>query len=268
VKRILIILFAGTVAFSVSAQDSTGTKKSAKEVKREERRQKINSIVRQEEEGVLVYNRQNFFGLQFRTNGYGILYETGRMKTTRKTTTYDFEFTEIKHPKEERLPQGGFSFGNPYIYGKINNFYQLKFGIGQQYILGEKGNKNGVTVSAVYNSGISLGMLKPYYLQVEDSIGNIQTIKYTQQDSALFVGGFIHGGGGLGKGWGEIKFKPGIYGKAGLRFDYGRFNEVVSSLEVGVSLEVYAQKIPIMLFQDDKRFFFQGYVAIEFGRRK
>jgi hypothetical protein len=65
-----------------------------------------------------------------------------------------------------------------------------------------------------------------------------------------------------------MKLQPGVYAKSGLRFDYGRFNEVVSALEVGVSLEAYAKKIPIMLYQKDKQLFFQGYITLEFGRRK
>jgi len=53
-----------------------------------------------------------------------------------------------------------------------------------------------------------------------------------------------------------------------MRFDYGRYNESVSALEIGMSLEVYASKIPLMVLQEDKRLFFQGYIAILFGRRK
>jgi hypothetical protein len=65
-----------------------------------------------------------------------------------------------------------------------------------------------------------------------------------------------------------MKFKPGVFAKTGLRFDFGRFNEVVSGIEVGVSAEYYAGKIPIMLYQKEKQFFYQGHVAMMFGRRK
>ena len=65
-----------------------------------------------------------------------------------------------------------------------------------------------------------------------------------------------------------MKMKPGVFAKAALRFDYGRFNEVVSGIEAGVSIEAYTSKIPIMLFQKDKQLFFQGYISILFGRRK
>ena len=192
------------------------------------------------------------------------------MKTNRKTNIYRIDFTEIKNQKEEKLSSGnGLFFGNPFIFGKINNFYQLTLGFGQQHILGQKGNKNGVAVSAVYNGGLAVGLLRPYYLEVTDPLdGQNKTIKYSEANRNLFLGPTILGGGGLGKGWGEMKVKPGAFVKTALRFDYGRFNEVVSGIEAGLSAEFYGSKIPIMVDQKDKQFFFQGYIAILFGRRK
>ena len=250
------------------AQDEQ-EKKDKKEARREEKKKKINDIIRQDEEGVLIYSKQSIFGLQLRTNGYGIFFEKGKMKSQRNTMVYSIEFNEIKHPKEDKLPNGtgGFSFGNPYVYGKINNFYQLQLGFGVQHILGQKGNKNGVAVSVVYKGGLSMGLLRPYYIEIEENGAN-RTIKYSAETDSLFKFGFIIGGGGLGKGWGEIKMKPGAFAKTGLRFDFGRFNEVVSGIEVGVSAEVYSSKIPIMLLQKEKQFYYQGHISIMFGHRR
>ena len=256
------------MAVTIFAQDSTGRNK--KPDKKEAKRQKINSMIKQAEEGVLVYRRQSIFGIQGRTNGYGIFYELGRMKTNRKTNLYRIDLTEIKHQKEEKLPSGGgLVFGNPFVYGKINNFYQANLGFGQQYILGQKGNKNGVSLAAVFEAGLALGLLRPYYLEVEDPTGGEnKVIKYSVQDSALFLGPTIVGGGGFGKGWSEISVKPGAFAKSALRFDYGRFNEIVSGIEVGLSVDFYGSKIPIMITQKEKQIFFQGYIAVLFGRRK
>lgn len=267
-NKFFFVLLLFSLSLSVSAQDSTSARKSRNE-RKEERRQKINTMIRQAEEGALIYSKQNIFGIQFRTNGYGLFYELGRMKTNRKTMTYRIDITEIKHQKEEKLPSGGTFFGNPYIFGKINSFYQVSLGVGQQYLLGQKGNKNGVAVTAVYNGGLILGLLKPYYIEVQDpnTLEN-RTIKYSKEDSALFVGPTIIGGAGLGKGWGEMKVKPGAFAKAALRFDYGRFNEAVSGIEAGISIEAYSSKIPILLQQKDKQFFFQGYISLLFGHRK
>jgi hypothetical protein len=276
VKKLSITVILATIVIASAAQgqprqngDSTGTSHGKKNEKKDARRQKINNLIRQAEEGILVYRKQAIFGIQLKTNGYGGYFELGRMKTTRKTNIYRLDITEIKNQKEEKLPNGSIVFGNPFIYGKINNFYQATLGFGQQHILGQKGNKNGVAVSAVYSGGLSIGLLRPYYLEVQNPNGGENLIiKYSKKDSSLFLGNTIVGGGGFGKGWSELKIKPGAFVKTALRFDYGRFNEVVSGIEVGISAEFYGSKIPIMIAQKDKQFFFQGYIAILFGRRK
>ncbi|HTD94527.1 MAG TPA: hypothetical protein VK644_11965, partial [Chitinophagaceae bacterium] len=164
---------------------------------------------------------------------------------------------------------GSFIFGNPYVYGKVNYFYPVTIGFGQQYIFGQKGNKNGVAVTGIYNAGLSLGLLRPYYLNVEDPPGSQRAIRYKDADTTLFLDqSAIISGGGFGKGWGEIKVKPGAFAKVAMRFDYGRYNESVAGLEIGMSVEAYANKIQILALQDDKRLFFQGYIAILFGKRK
>jgi hypothetical protein len=268
VKKLPLTLLLATIVFASSAQDTASRKKS-KTDKKDVRRQKINTLIKQSEEGVLIYSKQSIFGLQGRTNGFGAFYEIGRMKSNRKTNTYRLDFTEIKHQKEEKSQSAGLIFSNPYIYGKINHFYQATLGFGQQYILGQKGNKNGVAVSAIFNGGLALGLLRPYYVDAIDPIsGETKTIRYSKADSSLFLGPSIIGGGGFGKGWNEIKMKPGGFVKTAMRFDYGRFNEVVSGIEVGLSIEFYGSKIPIMVDQKDKQMFFQGYISILFGRRK
>lgn len=265
-KKLCLFILFGFMGVSSLAQDTTTVKTSRKEA----RRQKVAALIKQAEEGVLVYRKHSIFGFQFRTNGYGGFYELGRMKTNRKTNIYRLDITEVKHQKEEKLTSGTLFFGNPFVYGKVNNFYQATLGFGQQLILGQKGNKNGVAVTAIYNGGLALGLLRPYYVEVEDpATGENKVIKYSSKDSALFLGPTILGSGGFGKGWSEMKMKPGAFVKTALRFDYGRFNEVVSGIEIGLSAEFYSEKIQIMANQPkDKQLFFQGYISLLFGRRK
>ena len=261
-KYILLSLFAST-SLIISAQDAPANQPNSKESRRDDKRQRINAMIKQEEEGVLSYYKQNVFGLQMRTNGYGLFYELGRAKTPRLTNLYSIELTEIKDPKEEKSSGGGF-LGNPLIYGKINNFYAAKLGFGQQYILGQKGNKNGIAVMAIYQGGISLGFLKPYYVKVNRSD---RDVKFQSADSTAFLTEAV-AGSGFTKGWGELKFEPGVFVKGALRFDFGRYNEQIQALQIGISAEAYGKKIPIMARNEGDRLFIQGHVAILFGKRK
>ena len=261
-----IILFSFCLSFFAGmAQDST-SKSSSKSSKKEEKRQRISAIIRQEEEGVLSYRKQSLFGLQLRTNGYGLWYELGWRRSPRWTNVALAELTEIKNGKEEKLGNSENIFGNSFIYGKRNNFYQFKLGYGQQYIFGQKGNKNGVAVTGSLTGGLSLGLLKPYYLEIDSAGGTF--IRYDDNPSAFLDPNKIIGGAGIGKGFKEIKIKPGAFVKAGLRFDFGRYNESIQALEIGISADYFTDKIEILLMNKTRSLFYQGHIAFVFGRRK
>lgn len=273
-KKIYFLIVLSTVTV-LSYGQTTGKELSEKEKKKQERKEKINRLIKEEEEGALVYSKQSAFGFKLNTDGWGVIYEHGKYKTITTTNIWWLEFGERKSPKEERITRiiGDFGLlGNPYIFGKQNNFYYLKLGLGQQKLIGGKGNKNGVAVSAIYGGGISLGYLKPYFLNVQDVDNVNRDIKYPGSDSAtqaLFLDpAAINGSSGFTKGFGEGKFVPGAQARLALRFDYGRFNEFLSAIEVGVNGEFYTKTMPIMINNPEKRFFFNGYVAIEFGSRK
>jgi hypothetical protein len=273
VKKIILFIFATSLGLSVWAQDSTASKKNNPKNtndrdRKTEKRQRINAMIKQEEEGNLSFRKQTAFGIQLRTDGYGGFFELGRRKSPRFTNTYSLEITEIKHRKEEKSNSVENLFSSSFIYGKINNFYQVKLGFGQQYILGQKGNKNGVAVLGIVQGGIDLGLLKPYYLHIQDSANNERTISYYDDPQSFVFPVQIFGSGGLGKGWNQLKMKPGLYLKTALRFDFGRYNETIQALEIGMSLEAFSQKIPIMVFNDAKQLFYQGHIAFVFGSRK
>ncbi len=267
-KKIILFSTLLLIGFGSFSQDSTGKTPDRKERKRAERSRRA-SMSRQEEEGVLSFRKQTAFGVQLRTNGYGAFLEIGRSRSPRFTNLYLVELTEIKHPKEEKMSNTATFFSNSFVYGKINNFYQAKLGYGQQYVFGQKGNKNGIAVLAIVHAGLSMGLLKPYYIQVQEQTTGARDIKYDSKDSVSFLDmSRIIGGSGFTKGWNELKIKPGAFVKTALRFDFGRFNETIQALEIGMSLDAYASKIPQMAQNKHRQLFFQGHFALVFGHRK
>ncbi|MCW3463653.1 hypothetical protein [Chitinophaga nivalis] len=272
-KKLYVILFLTTLAGGLQAQ-TTNTSPRDKSAKEQRKLKKI-AILREQEEGENVFQRDFSVGARLNTDGWSGFAEMGYRKSRKVVNYFQFEFSEKKDHKETRQQggnSGGFFSDRPYIFGKQNNFYPLKLGVGQRYLLGGKGNKNGVEVSAIYYGGISVGLVKPYYLMInKGSGGNTEPMKYdpniTDLENPFLKFNEITGSGGFGRGWGELSVIPGLHAKVGMRFDWAHFNEVVSALEVGINAEMYTKKVPIMITENNKQFFFNAYVGLQFGKR-
>ncbi|MDQ6758069.1 MAG: hypothetical protein M3004_14190, partial [Bacteroidota bacterium] len=249
-QKLFLIILSFAITFSSFAQKN-------KKEKRDQSRKRIDAMIKQEEEGVITYKKHTAFGAKLINNGYGGFIEIGRAKTVKKGMLYQLEISEYKSTKEEK--ENNFTnFSTPFSFGKQNFFYPVKLGVQQEILFGNKSNKNGVTITGNYGGGLSVGLLRPYYVQLSRS-GNY--IKYESADSAKFLDyTAISGGPGFSKGWSDLQIIPGAYVKTALRFDYGSYNEIVSALEVGIVGDFYSKKFPIMVHDTQKQFFFTGYV--------
>ena len=258
-QKTLLLLIITVFSLNSFAQNK---KKDRQEI----RKAQINDMVRQEEEGVITHKKSFAFGAKLTSDGYGLSLELGRAQSIRKALLFQLNINERKHPKEEKLGSI-YSQSIPFVYGKINNVYPVQLGVQQQYLFGNKSNKNGVSVTGNVGGGLSMALLRPYYVQVAGG-NSVKYIKYDSPDSLEFLGGQIYGGPSLSKGWSDMSVVPGAYLKTGLRFDYGMFNEIVSALEVGVTAEYYSKKIPQMVRNKEKQFFYGAYFSVLFGKRK
>lgn len=241
----------------------------SKRSKQNTKRDRMNNLLRMEEEGDLIFNKHNIFGIRLATDGYGISFEKGKFKTPSRALLFQFELNEKKDPKEHRVSassnQIDYSSVVPY---KLNNLYELKMAIGQQHLIGGKGNRNGVSVTALYSGGLTVGLLKPYYLDVQNQFTGSTRKTYDQLAKDTAQGDQITGASGFTVGWGNLKIKPGLNARQAMRFDYGRLNQTVSAVEVGLTEEYYFSKIPLVYLVKQHQFFFNAYVAILFGSRK
>jgi hypothetical protein len=270
VKKIFVIAILSIITLAIQAQDNDKSR-APKQERKSEKRERINALLKLEEEGDPAFKKHSIFGIKLATDGYGLSYEKGKYKTPKRTLLYQFELNEKKHPKEEKIPFTQDQFTgqiNSVIVGKQNNFYQFKLGIGQQYLIGGKANKSGVAVSALYAGGISIGFAKPYYVNVDPTATNSKT-KVTWDSIFANPSAYpIIGASGFTYGWKDVKIKPGLHAKAAMRFDYGRFNETVTAIEAGLNAEYYFKSINQMIYNKPKNFFFNAYITILFGRRR
>lgn len=212
-------------------------------------------------------------GLRLNTDGWSFIIERGRYKTSEPkkidmfhdVRVMQFEFTEHRHPKELKVYAADGRSTKTYVYGKINNFYSVRLNIGNRKMIAGKPYPKSISVHWVYAGGLSIGLLKPYYLETAD----LGTIKYTPETSHSFLNtAAAIGSAGFAKGIGETKIIPGIDVKTGLHFDFSQNKFLVAAVEVGIAGEYYSQDIEMMALQKATPYLFNFYAGIQFGKRR
>ena len=216
------------------------------------------------------------FGLRLNTDGWSIYMDRGKVKTNdwkhsdlfHNLLYWEAEFTEKTNPKEVKVTStiaNQYGGSSSYKYGKINNLYALKMGIGFQKLLVGKPDPGCVSIHWANTFGFSLGMLKPYYIYVE----GYGAIKYSDQTQNDFLSqtNNIEGSAGFSKGLSEVVFIPGGYFRSALHFDYSTNKKTIMSVETGVNIEYYSQQIQLMANQSATSSFIDMFIAISFGKR-
>ncbi len=223
------------------------------------------------------------FGGRLNTNGWSASMTYNKNTGFYKSKFYQFQLINYRDPKEKKVNNESAititnRFGNhpkSYIFAKQNTFLSLHFSTGTRILIGDKAEKSGVSAEFTYQYGFSLGLIKPYYL---DLIYTVQTDgitrnearpeRYSAENHDKFLDRrYIFGSSGFSRGLDEITPAPGLHAKAGLRFDWAPFNELVRALEVGLAADVYFRRIPIMLNEQNKFYFINIYLGVEFGKR-
>ncbi|MBL7683850.1 MAG: hypothetical protein JNK00_10865 [Flavipsychrobacter sp.] len=220
-------------------------------------------------------------GLRLNSDGWGVFVDKGWVKSQDRqsdlfydTRVFQVELAEKHHPKEIKRTNtlGSFATENPtpFVFGKVNNFYALKLGYGNRKMIAGKPESGTVSVHWVYLGGLSLGLLKPYYINiVAPGTSAKETIKYSEatKNDFLYQNGIV-GAAGFSKGIGEVNIVPGIHAKTALHFDFAASRHSKLAIETGINIEYYTGKVMIMANQADKSFFTNVYASIQFGRRK
>ncbi len=210
------------------------------------------------------------------TLGYGLGYRTGYNKSYFTRRIIEFDLLEMRAPNQEKTYNDNFLNPKFYYYGKLNNLYILRAGVGQQHLLNRKPYWGGVEVRYFYSGGLSLGLAKPVYLYIsyyrsDFIIFATKTEKFdpelnypvTTPDYTFD----IYGRAPVFTGFSEIRPYPGLYFKGGFSFDYGVLNDRVKSLEIGIVIDGYPKGVPVMAFRDPYHFFLTGYFSFHFGKR-
>lgn len=228
--------------------------------------------------------KETSIGFRLNTDGWSAVFESGKVKSEdlkridmfHDVRILQFEFSERRHPKELRMYgwDRDHQSEKMYAFGKLNNFYSIKFNIGNRKMIAGKPYPKTVSIHWVYAAGLTIGLLKPYYVDAYTSKDNgstfeMESVKYTPESAPYFLNPlYVIGSSGFIKGIGETKIIPGLHVKTALHFDYTPNKFKVAAIEVGASGEFYAKKIEMVASQKAVPYFFNLYAGIQFGKRR
>lgn len=213
---------------------------------------------------------------KLRSDGWQVGAEYSKYKTYAKTTIFQFDLGLYKHPKQARQsknPYGGWFNSNgikPFSYGKTHTLFTLHGAVGQKFLLAEQAKRNGVMIQYYYAGGLALGFLKPYYLRVcgDDLCTFYEEVTYEKGIDNNFTNyDYIVGGAGFGKGW-KLKFRPGVHFKTGMAFDWSNQDNIIKAVDVGISVDSYFSKLPMMFSKENKFIFVNAFVGFTMGKKK
>jgi hypothetical protein len=233
--------------------------------------------------GILLL-REKSANIMLHTLGYGLGFRFGTNKTFYKNRMFEFDLLEMRSPTQARSWNTNLPNTRSYFYGKLNNLYIIRAGVGQQHLMNRKPYWGGVEVRAFYYGGVDLGLAKPNYLYIAywtaDTINpglitldRTELERYDPERHFPDIGtnsttlSNIYGRGPMLSGFNKIKFYPGIYLKGGFNFEFSGANDRIKAVEIGATADIFPNPVPIMAFKKANYFFITGYLSFHLGKR-
>jgi len=224
----------------------------------------------------IVFFEEFSFDLNLKTNGLSIGFNKGKISKYYLTKYYNFDIAYVRDPKERQKSRylQGFNGISSYIFGKQNEFLNIKAGVGRKYYLSEKALKRGVAMGFTFEGGFSMGLLKPYYLILEYTDELDQTFReeaYTAENAHLFLDeNKIRDKAGFFNGWDKLQMVPGAYTNVAAHFSLGAYEKYIKAIEVGFQIDSYIKRIPMMIeteTQKNQFIFASFFVNVQLGKR-
>jgi hypothetical protein len=218
----------------------------------------------------IVYNQEKMMNFRLHNQGFALGYSVGKIKTYQKTDFYHIELGILRHIREFRqnvLFSTSNGSGHAYVFGKQNLFLPLRLGWGRKRYYSEKAVKKGVTIGMNYEIGMVAGLLKPYYLELrQDNFYRVE--KYSLNNRKRFLDNSqINGAASFTTGLSETKIIPGVHGRVALHLDWGAHDEYARAMDIGIAVDAFPKRIPIMIVEDNPPYFINVFANLQIGKR-
>lgn len=224
----------------------------------------------------IIYFRETSLDLRLQTNGFNIGYNKGKIVSYYRTDYFHICLGYERDPKEWSKTEYFKNFNgiSNYTFGKQNYFMVLRAAKGRKVYLSEKAIKRGLAVGYSFQYGANMGLLKPYHLILEyasELERDFRSEPYSEANAHLFLNPEkIVDKGSFFDGWNKVQLVPGINAGISAVFAPDAYEEMVRSLEVGLHLDAYVRKIPVMVetqYNRNRWLIPHFFIKVQLGKR-
>ena len=222
-----------------------------------------------DDETKIIFRNERTVGFSLNSNGFGMGYRYGRYIDGFRKWLYQTEVNIVKHPKE--IQSSSYLYNKKFVFGKLNNIINLRLSFGYQKEVYSKGDKGGVAIRYFGFAGPTVSFLKPILYEVdyyndEEQIEDFET--YYEKNINSHYAGDIIGKSSFFDGIEKTKIKPGVHLSGGIGFEYASKDAIVNALELGVSIDAFAEDIPIMFSESGnyQQLFVNLFLTYRFGK--
>lgn len=215
----------------------------------------------------VLYRNERSFGIFAHSRGFGINYMRAKHITGTRKKLIEIEALNMYHPKEIKI-SNSYDNSKRLKYGKLNNIFLLRAGVGYQTTIFRRADRKSVEIRTAYFAGVNLTFAKPTYVLLYRGNGFSNRPKESvRYDPDKYNLDSIAGKGPLLDGIGEISLYPGFYAKANVSFEYAPFSNKVKAIETGIIFDYYPKALPIMARNPAENFILTVYVGFVFGKK-
>ncbi len=208
--------------------------------------------------------QMNFFSLsaQLNSNGWALGYRWGHFVSIYQRNYWEIGLTHIKDPREVKFSNPFYLGGDKIFYGKINDMYDLRFGLGKMHIITWKQDIGSVEIRFFNSFGASVAMIKPVYYKILDISGKYS---YYSKFSDKIMLSQIMQMAPFSMGLSEIKPDLGGYLKIGISFEGSQSSRGIFAVMVGSSITAYLLPVKLLYGQNYKNIFINLFVGARIG---
>lgn len=217
-----------------------------------------------------IYVSDHTFAFYVNTDGVGVGYQRGWHTQFADKHVLDISFLYSNHIKAVRGTNFSYEGARAYSYGKLYDLFLLRTGYTYQKTVFKKPYWGGVSIDFNLSTGFTLGIGLPTYLEIAyyapggyDIIRVIERYNPDIHDLTNIIGGAP-----FYERFHKLAFRPGVFGKVGLVFDFSQRRDRIRAFAVGVQLESLFPPLQQMAYNAATPIYFGGYIAYQFGRKK